>query len=184
MGKTIAVLLLALTVALPFQAEATPEAASKLLSKIYDNPRISIDEKVENLDPDTRDQVVCLALNLYHEARGSTKADLYAVGFVTKNRVNSDNHADTYCAVIWEKQYGVTQFSWTKQTLSHLLPKEKASWRRCLEIAYQIVTDDDLTDTTHGAKSFFNPVVVTPKWAVHAKKRTRIGAHVYVVPNQ
>ena len=44
--------------------------------------------------------VMCLALNLYHEARGESLAGNLAVGFVTMNRVADPRYPDTVCGVV------------------------------------------------------------------------------------
>ena len=60
------------------------------------------------------DEVKCLALNIYHEARNQPFLGKLAVGFVTLNRVKSDKFPDTVCEVVkqgqvskwWKEQYG------------------------------------------------------------------------------
>ena len=46
------------------------------------------------------DEVNCLALNIYHEARNQPFMGKLAVGYVTLNRVNSDEFPNTICGVV------------------------------------------------------------------------------------
>ena len=48
------------------------------------------------------DELHCLAKNVYHEARGESKAGKLAVAHVTLNRVHSDEFPDTVCGVVYQ----------------------------------------------------------------------------------
>jgi len=135
-----------------------------------------VPETLSDLEVSTQKQIICLALNQYHEARGSTEADIKAVGFSTRNRVEKSADRDDYCATIWQRG----QYEWTKRAVSGILPREKASWNRMIEYARQIVTDDDLTDPTGGADSFFSRKISAPKWSRRSPIHTPIGGHIYV----
>ena len=128
---------------------------------------------IETEDSETRNQVICLALNLYHEARGSTQADIMAVGFTTKNR--TVRRSKDYCGVIWEKG----QYVWTTRPISGQLPKEKATWNKIVANAREIITQD-LPDPTRGADSFYSRRITPPAWARRSSIRIPIGGHVYV----
>jgi len=68
-----------------------------------------------------RSDVICLAENIYFEARAESYSGKAAVGNVTRNRVESDSFPDSYCAVV---QQGPVRESWkTKQD-----PNLKAVW--------------------------------------------------------
>ncbi len=131
-------------------------------------------ETLNDLEVSTQNQIICLALNQYHEARGSSEADIKAVGFSTRNRVQKK--ASDYCKIIWERG----QYVWTTRAVSGIIPREKASWSRMIDYARQIVTNDELADPTGGADSFFSRKIATPKWAHRSPFRTPIGAHIYV----
>ena len=109
---------------------------------------------------ENRRQTLCLALNLYHEARGSTTQDLRAVGWVTRNRV-SDRGTD-YCRVIWEPG----QFTWTRRSVGSLIPRELNAWHRVVGIAQQVM-NGSVADPTNGARNFH----------VYNGRGMRIGAH-------
>src|SRR3569832_1942068 len=71
---------------------------------------------------------MCLALNIYHEARGENIAGQYAVAMVTMNRAKHDK--SKVCGVVLKPH----QFSWTtkmvhnKRLLKAGQPKVKQAW--------------------------------------------------------
>lgn len=129
---------------------------------------------LSDVDTETKNQIVCLALNLYHEARGSTLADIMAVGFSTRNRTNPAKEKG-YCDVIWQKG----QYEWTRRPLAGIMPRERAAWERMVENARRIIVED-LPDTTNGATSFYSRKITPPVWTRKATSRKVIGGHVYV----
>lgn len=171
--KTAAVLFVLLSLALSgfsTPAKSAPfSTVTHTIKKDYDTTLIA------DLDGTTQDEIICLALNQYHEARGSSEADIKAVGFSTRNRVlASESHS--FCKVIWERG----QYVWTTRSISGIVPKEKTSWLRMLETARDIVVNEELDDPTNGADSFYARRLGKPKWTLHSPMRLTIGAHVYV----
>jgi len=134
------------------------------------------DHPVMDLPPDLRRQVLCTALNVYHEARGSTRRDQIGVALVTRNRARHERRS--YCSVVWER----AQFSWTRHRVRRLIPRDAAAWDRALARAMAVVTDPSPTDITRGARHFYNPRLVRPRWAHPGKvvSARRIGQHRYV----
>lgn len=134
---------------------------------------VTTNESIRSLTPTTRNDVTCLALNMYHEARGSTYEDILAVGLSTRNRVT--HYKKTYCQIIWERG----QYVWTTRDISGIIPKEKATWHRLLKIAHEVV-DNQHEDFTNGATSFYSAKLASPpRWARN-RNAMRIGAHFYV----
>ena len=130
---------------------------------------------LDDLDDSTQSQVICLALNLYHEDRGGSAAGVKAVAFSTRNRVRlSSSH--NFCDVIWEKG----QYVWTKRSIAGIMPKEKASWERMVSISRDVVTNADLDDPTQGANSFYSRKITPPRWAHRSRVHLTIGTLVFV----
>ena len=148
---------------------ATIEQATHAIQSKYDTSNI------EDLEETVQNDVICLALNQYHEARGSSEADIKAVGFSTRNRVRSSG-SHSFCDTIWEKG----QYVWTKRSVSGLMPKEKSSWLRMIAYAREIVTNDELDDPIKGADSFYSRKIHAPAWAMRSPVHLRIGSHIYV----
>lgn len=96
-------------------------------------------------------QILCMADNLYHEARGEPEAGIFLVGFITMNRVRDSRWPNTVCSTV----YQIGQFEWTKRS------QKKASgklYNRMIEIAAIVIQSEDTEhygfyfNTTH-AKS-------------------------------
>ena len=63
----------------------------------------------------TENQLECMALNIYHEARGEEPLGQVAVAQVVMNRVQHDWFPDTICDVVYQG----SQFSWTHMRRDH-----------------------------------------------------------------
>lgn len=131
---------------------------------------------LEGLTEDQRIETVCLALNLYHEARGSTERDILGVAHVTKNRITQGGNRKGFCDIIWEKG----QYSWTIRPLSQMMPKEAKAWNRMVSIATTFVIGAAGADFTGGANTFYAKSLGVPKWTTRGTGRQTIGAHTYV----
>ena len=118
-------------------------------------------------------QVMCMGLNIYHEARGSDLEDQIATGLVVMNRVASSRYPDTPCEVIWQD----SQFSWTNDGRSDI-PHEQEAYERALMLAYLII-QGVYPDFTHGA-THYHTAEIRPYWSDTASGHIRIGSHVYM----
>ena len=91
--------------------------------------------------------ITCLALNVYHEARGEPKAGQYAVARVTLNRTKSKHYPNDICAVVlqknWDKlrQRYVSAFSWTE--MDSRPSKKSKPWQQALNIAESAYSGTD-----------------------------------------
>lgn len=123
--------------------------------------RYQIDHpKLMEVDQETQIELKCMALNIYHEARGTDRKVQERVAWVTRNRLDSDIHGDTICEVVFEKYNGRPQWTWTTRK-SHS-KFEPNSWHKAQEIAY-MVYHGEIPDTSNGSKNFMERNVVTRK---------------------
>ena len=115
--------------------------------------------------------VLCLALNIYNEARGEPLEGQYAVAQVVLNRVNSNKWPDTVCKVVYQPY----QFSWTfKQfTLS-----EAAALDRATKIAEDVLVYGINTSSVVCADHYHN-FTVNPHWAQTMEQEVTIGNHIF-----
>lgn len=120
-----------------------------------------------------REQIHCLALNAYFEARGSSIDDQIAVNYVVLNRVEHDNWASTPCDVIYQPY----QFSWTHDGISDI-PREQEAWVLAQIVAEQVYSGSAY-DATDGS-THYHATYVQPYWANYAVDRRQIGAHHYM----
>ena len=130
--------------------------------------------RAEELPSDTH----CLALNLYHEARGEDTSGVVAVGNVVLNRVQSKRFPSTVCKVV--KQGGTRrykcQFSWYCDGRSDK-EKNKASWQEMVWLAEKLL-NGSISDNTDGAL-FYHTSNVNPYWNVNMTLKVRRGGHIF-----
>jgi len=127
------------------------------------------------------DQIQCMAMNIYHEARGEPIAGQYAVAEVTLNRTRSHQFPSSVCQVVYQKHWSpqrketVYAFSWAGQSVSTNF--NSAAWRQAVRIARTVLTGDR-TPTLHGAL-YYHSINVKPDWARRHKRLAIIGRHIF-----
>jgi spore germination cell wall hydrolase CwlJ-like protein len=128
-----------------------------------------------------KEDLQCLAENVYFEARGEPLEGQYAVAEVTLNRTRARNFPHTICAVVHEARWDparrrfVADFSWTE--LGALSPDEGAAWRQALAVA-SAEYDDLHQDLVPGAL-YYHATSIRPSWARARKPVARIGHHIF-----
>jgi len=73
------------------------------------------------------DELICLAQNIYFEARAESVQGKMAVANVTKNRVESKKFPDTYCGVV---KQGPKRESWKTRKHKHLAKADRVYYPR------------------------------------------------------
>ena len=129
----------------------------------------------------SKNDLECLALNIYHEARSEPEVGQLAVAAVTLNRVESESFPDSICQVV--KQGGEDlhrcQFSWwcdgKKDT-----PTNREAWDTALRIGW-LSLQGKTSDPTKGAL-YYHANYVAPKWSRKFERTARIGAHLFYRP--
>lgn len=116
--------------------------------------------------------LMCLALNIYHEARGEPLEGQIAIAMVTMNRAEWDTAS--VCEVVYQRN----QFSWTHR-LADFTPQEPNAWAGAWRIAHRVI-EGEHDDITYGA-THFHTRAVRPVWRHALKKTTTIGEHVFYV---
>ena len=128
---------------------------------------------------DVADQLRCLALNIYHEARGEPVSGQYAVGHVVMNRVSNKRYPNSICAVVRQggeiKRYRC-QFSWWCDGRSDR-PTDHDAWRAGMRQAMEIYLGYS-KDPTVGAM-WYHADYVSPRWRTFFKRGPKIGQHIF-----
>jgi N-acetylmuramoyl-L-alanine amidase len=150
-----------------FAAHASP-GPNQVLKHI---PATSVIKPVQREPIQTRRNTLCLALGLYYEARGESIEGQRAVGHVILNRIRQTG--DPACRVVWK--HG--QFSWTREAVYRLIPRDMASW---FEVQWHALMLSDDPDNTDGATMFYNARLCDPKWAKTGVVTARYGDHVFI----
>tara|TARA_R110000824_G_scaffold97450_4_gene232953 strand:+ start:1241 stop:1669 length:429 start_codon:yes stop_codon:yes gene_type:complete len=133
---------------------------------------------------------MCLALNIYFEARNQPISGQIAVAQVVLNRVAHQRYPSTICAVV---KQGPTRPSWRDKNIKIPIkhrcqfswycdgksdkPKELDAFRWASFVAHGVM-QSDFTDYTHGA-THYHSIEVFPRWALAAKKIDAIGDHIF-----
>lgn len=126
--------------------------------------------------------LLCLSLNVYHEARGEPLDGQIAVAEVTMIRAAGSD--ENVCKEVAKPK----QFSWANQLPrrngflalpASMKPKETAAWARARAVAEVVMTRSllgmkPLFDATH-----FHVVGLKPEWSSGMQRVTRIGNHVF-----
>ena len=134
--------------------------------------------------------VECLALNMYHEARGQGTAGELAVTTVVMNRVNDSRFPNTICGVVkqgptrpsWKDPKILfpikhkCQFSWYCDGKSDKV-KDTECYKDILLIA-EVMYTYETEDFTQGSLWYHNPKV-KPKWSMVYTKTVKIDNHIF-----
>ena len=154
-------------------------------------------------------QMMCLAENIYFEARAEGVEGKAAVANVTRNRVNSELFPNSYCAVVqqgpvresWNKPgvyYPIKhrcQFSWycdgkkdiiwaNYERTGQTIKLNAEAWRQSVEIAIWTLGYGSYTvnDNTGGATYYYAHNIVHPDWATDFEVTEIIGNHTFMRP--
>ncbi len=133
--------------------------------------------------------IMCLALNIYYEARSEPLAGQLAVAQVVLNRVYDDRFPDEICEVVHQ---GPTyksnpdlpirnrcQFSWYCDGKSDN-PTDNGAFEQAHFLASWLITThpDNILDLSEGA-THYHAVYVLPEWASSKTFTVRIGNHMF-----
>ncbi len=121
----------------------------------------------------------CLALNIYHEARGEPLDGQVAVAQVVMNRVGDAEFPGQVCDVVrqggeWPRDR--CQFSWWCDGRGDR-PDDLAAWTGSKDLARRILAGS-VADPTGGAL-WYHADYVTPSWDMDIVRQAKIGRHVF-----
>jgi spore germination cell wall hydrolase CwlJ-like protein len=117
--------------------------------------------------------LLCLALNVYREARNQPIEGQLAVAHVTLNRYET-SELPTICDVVFK----TGNFAWTKDPkVVQEWPHDEAAWEMAQRVAHQALADPK-ADPVKGS-TYFHTVATDPDWAPTLVRVGRIGDHVF-----
>lgn len=132
------------------------------------------------------ESLVCLALNVYFEARNQSTIGQIAVAQVTMNRVRDPRFPNTVCEVVkqghtysWKPELPIKnqcQFSWWCDGKSDE-PKDEDAFQKAMLIATGVYRQD-LDDFVDGA-THYHAVYVLPDWSASKQYIVRIDDHIF-----
>ena len=132
----------------------------------------------------SKQQITCLANNIYHEARNQPLIGKLAVAQVTINRVKSSKFPDTICQVVYQAKLSSNgnpilkkcQFSWYCDGKSDAIINKKL-YEEIYKLAedFLIATSIDITE----GSTYYHSNKVKPYWAKHFTKIVTIEDHIF-----
>ena len=131
--------------------------------------------------------VMCLALNLYFEARDQPVVGQLAVGFSTMNRVADERYPDSVCGVVKQAQYSAwdsknpirhrCQYSWFCDGMSDE-PKNGKAMLEATILAANIFYGR-VTDISDGATHYHATWIDAPYWTEQMTTVFTIDDHIF-----
>ena len=132
------------------------------------------------------DEVECLALNIYHEARNQPTVGKLAVAQVTMNRVKDVRFPNTICGVVYQGYYSNNfpiknkcQFSWWCDGKSDSIT-QKEIYNDIQSLVELILHRGkiNIIDFTDGA-THYHATYVKPDWAKMKTRTAKIEDHIF-----
>jgi hypothetical protein len=130
----------------------------------------------------SKDELVCMALNDYWEARSETMAGRIAVAQVVMNRAMDQRFPSNICEVVKQNFFqgalNKCQFSWFCDDRADT-PYEADAWRTSLKIAAAMLQKDSSIPDPTGGALWYHADHVRPSWTSDYETTTIIGSHVF-----
>jgi N-acetylmuramoyl-L-alanine amidase len=107
--------------------------------------------------------LTCIALTVYHEARGEPYESQFAVASVVINRAVKDYSGDTCQAAFAESQFTWTQWGYDRKhrkLTSAGIPRDRQSWNKALEVGKDAIYRRTLPDLF-----YYHTKTSKPTWA-------------------
>jgi spore germination cell wall hydrolase CwlJ-like protein len=125
---------------------------------------------------------LCMALNVYWEARSEPIEGQYAVAQVTFNRARHD--PDIVCSVVFKRK----QFSWANRLTEvsgdertrrakRYVPADERAWKTAKEVAVDTLSGK--SKNIVGDATFYHSHKVSPAWAKHMQFVKTVGNHKF-----
>jgi spore germination cell wall hydrolase CwlJ-like protein len=139
------------------------------------------------IDSSKDDEITCMSVNLYFEARSQKIIEQEAIAHVVMNRMLDKSFPNTVCDVVYDAKLdkagipikNMCQFSWFCDGKPETISNRKL-YEKSVEIAervyYRSLSGE--RDPTEGAL-WYHAEYVTPYWAKTYTKQLQIGAHIF-----
>jgi len=146
-----------------------------------------VEQRKEKAEEDKRhEELMCLATNVYHEARSEGEQGRRAVAWVTLNRTMSKHYPATICEVVHqavkdEKGNPVKnkcQFSWYCDGKADNIEDQKA-WLEAETIAIDVLEKFGKETDPTGRSVMYHAEYVEPDWIDTYKREVEIDSHIF-----
>ena len=121
------------------------------------------------------DQANCIAVAVYHEARGESIEGQLAVAKVIMNRAASGKYPTSWCGVVKQPW----QFSFVNPRTGYMPSVDQASaaWRKALGVTRLAVAN--AVQSVPGVCLWYHADYVAPSWGRRLTRVEKIGAHIF-----
>lgn len=118
----------------------------------------------------------CLTQAVYYEARGETPAGQAAVAQVVLNRVRHPAFPKSVCSVVFQRAFGVCQFSFACDG-SMRRGREPGAWNRARKVATRAIQGYVMPSV--GNATHFHTINVSPGWGPRMVRVEQVGLHIF-----
>lgn len=129
---------------------------------------------------DKKQQLECLARNIYWEAASEPFEGKVAVAQVTMNRVESGKFANSVCGVVYQKnviyEKVICQFSWYCEGTHRQKAMHPTLWKESQEVAKLVLLEGFRLPGMKQAL-YYHADYVNPRWG--KPKIDQIGRHIF-----
>ena len=121
------------------------------------------------------DQANCIAVAVYHEARGESLEGQMAVAKVIMNRAASGQYPTSWCGVVKQPW----QFSFVNPRTGYMpsVDEASASWRKALGVT-RLAVANAVTSVPSDCL-WYHADYVAPSWGRRLTRVEKIGAHIF-----
>ena len=121
------------------------------------------------------DQANCIAVAVYHEARGESLEGQLAVAKVIMNRAASGKYPTSWCGVVKQPW----QFSFVNPRTGYMpaVDEASASWRKALGVTRLAVAN--AVPSVSSDCLWYHADYVAPSWGRRLTRAEKIGAHIF-----
>lgn len=133
-------------------------------------------DEVEEVRTLFKEELLCLAENIYYEAASESYEGKLAVAQVTINRANSGKFPPSICGVVKQRTGKICQFSWVCD--KSYSPKDSYKWEESLHVARKALTSPTAHTLLKKTNAmFYHADYVNPKW--RKQRVAQIGRHIF-----
>ena len=119
------------------------------------------------------EQANCIAVAVYHEARGETLEGQLAVARVIMNRAASGRYPGTWCGVVKQPW----QFSFVRNGYMPGVDEGSTAWRNALGVT-RIAINNAVPSLSNDVL-WYHANYVAPSWGRRLTRVSQIGAHIF-----
>jgi hypothetical protein len=154
--------------------EAADDAVAREAGYLKQNgwPLYALVDKFSAGQPLT-DEANCIAVAVYHEARGESLEGQMAVAKVIMNRAASGKYPTSWCGVVKQPW----QFSFVHNGRFPSVDQGSAAWRKALGVTRLAVAN--AVETVPSDCLWYHADYVAPSWGQRLTRVEKIGAHIF-----